>query len=229
MFHFLSLSLIVLLKSGEGKHLHLLVQIHYIIRAERPDLKECLLQPPHDKVVPAMVVAESMLKCERIYSLFHHNIYKALLQITGGTRYQTSEALTLYGSFIDTEIILDSDGRAMTVPESWCKWGQPFELLSTAYPALQNPQFWKTISDSQCRERLDHDVIKEVCVASDWSERLGHTPSPVARRVAIEADGPRHYAVNCRHKLGNTEIKHRLLQSQGWDVVAVSCVCYILI
>lgn len=63
-----------------------------------------------------------------------------------------------------------------------------------------------------------------VNLASDWETILNRSPNkPVARRIAIEADGPRHFATNCRHPLGHTVLKHRQLEALGWEVVSVRC------
>ena len=212
-----------LLQSWERKHLHLCVQIHFLVQAERPELEHCILQPPHNQIVPALVVADSMVNCQRVYSVFHHNMCKALLQITGSTQCFTKEALTTFASFIDAEMILDSAGRPLPIPSHWGGWSQPQHLLHAAYPRDQHGLFWKEVD--HCTRKtglLERDALEEVCVASDWAESLGDGDKHVIfRKVAFEADGPRHYAVNCRHKLGNTAIKHRLLRSQGWDVIAV--------
>ncbi len=62
-----------------------------------------------------------------------------------------------------------------------------------------------------------------VNLASDWEKVLHRSPDkPIARRIAIEADGPRHFAVNCRHPLGHTVLKHRQLKALGWEVISVS-------
>ena len=198
--------------------------MHHLVKAECPELEHCVLRPPHDVIVPALVVAESMVHCPRVYSVFHQNLCKALTQITGSTRSFTREALTTFASFIDAEVVLDCEGRPLAIPSLWGGWSQPRELLRTAYPVEDHPVFWKTISQFGSKGDgvlFESGALEEVCVASDWAARLGTTARPIARKVAFEADGPRHYAVNCRHKLGNTVIKHRLLKAQGWDVIAV--------
>ena len=213
-----------LLEEGAGKHLHLCLQIHSVVKVERPDLEECVLQPPHDKIIAALVLSESAVHCQRTYSVFHHNICKALLQITGSSQHFTKEALTTFSSFIDAEVILNHEGKALPIPPQWRGWNQPRQLLARAYSAEEEPLLWQAI-DKVCSKRevssLDALLPEEVCLASDWAARMGHPAQPVARKVAIEADGPRHYAANCRHKLGTTVLKHRLLTALGWDVIAV--------
>ena len=55
-------------------------------------------------------------------------------------------------------------------------------------------------------------------LASDWDEAGA---SRASRRVAVEADGPVHFAVSCEHALGCTTLKHRQLWALGWEVVSV--------
>ena len=65
-----------------------------------------------------------------------------------------------------------------------------------------------------------------VNLASDWQDIIQSPISePVARRIAIEADGPQHYAINCRHVLGHTVLKRRQLEALGWEVTPVSTYC----
>lgn len=214
----------VLLQEGASKHLNFCVQIHSLVQNERPDLQNCLLKSPHDQIVPALVIAQSMVYCQRVYSVFHRNICKALLQITGSTQHFTREALTTFSSFVDAEVIIDNEGTALPIPLQWNGWIRPRELLTKMYPVKENPALWQKL-DGMCskgEDILDVNLVEEVCVASDWADKLGHPTQSVARKIAIEADGPKHYAVNYRHKLGNTVLKHRLLSSKGWDVIAVS-------
>lgn len=213
-----------LLEEGDGRHLHVCMNMHSLVKVERPDLQHCLLQPPQDRIVTALVLAKSMVHCKRVYSVFHSNICKALLQITGSTQHFTREALTTFSSFVDAELILNHEGKAVSIPSQWRGWSQPRKLLATAYSVEDNPMLWQVI-DTVCSKQdvtiLDTSLTEEVCVASDWAGSLANPRQCVARKVAIEADGPRHYAVNCRHKLGNTVLKHRLLKAHGWDVIAV--------
>lgn len=221
-----------MLKKGNGKQLHLYAQIHFLVKVEQPNLQHCILQPPYDSIVTALALAESMIHCQRVFSVFHRNICKALLQITGSTQHFTKEAMTTYSSFIDAEVMLDHEGKVLPIPLQWVGWNQPRALLAVAYSVEKNPMLWKVI-DAICGKQdknvLDTRLTEEVCVASDWAERLGGPDHHMARRVAIEADGPWHYAANCRHKLGNTLLKHRLLKAQGWHVIAVSHIRSVLI
>ena len=211
-----------LLQEGASKHLNFCIQIHSLVQSERPDLQNCLLRFPHDQLVRAMVLAESMIHGQRVYSVFHHNICKALVQITGSTQHFTKEAMTTFSSYFDAEVIIDCEGTILPIPMQWKGWSRPRELLMKAYPMKRNSTLWQELHRICSENILDINLAEEVCVASDWANKIGHPRQTVARKIAIEADGPRHYAVNSKHKLGNTVLKHRLLAAKGWDVIAVS-------
>ena len=211
----------MLLQKRAVKHLHLCVQIHFLMQVERPDLKHCVLRPPHDHLVTLLVLVESMVHCQRVFTVFHRNICKALLQITGGSQHFTREALTTFSSFVDVEVVLDCEGNVLPIPMQWCGWRQPRQLLAAAYPVKDNPILWQAVESEKETKCLDVILPEKVCVASDWAVKLGNPGQYVAKKFAFEADGPRHYAVNCNHKLGNTVLKHRLLTAHGWNVIAV--------
>ena len=61
-----------------------------------------------------------------------------------------------------------------------------------------------------------------ITLASDWAELTSSPSLPVARKIAVEMDGPIHFAVNCRHLTGNTLLKRRQLTALGWEVISVS-------
>ena len=204
-----------------SRHLHVCLLVHHIVKMERPDLKDCILNPLQEKLVTAVVLAHSMVECERIYSVFHRNINKALLQITGSSEHFTMEAMTMFGSFIDAEVVFDSNGKPLSIPPQWKSWKQPMKLLEAAYKKEDN-QLRDRVNSLLSRQKdvtLSDDTIS---LASDWEGRLGATEEPIAKRVVIEADGPWHYASNCNQKLGKTVLKHRLLKAYGWDLIAVS-------
>ena len=84
-------------------------------------------------------------------------------------------------------------------------------------------------TDSASVYRLLTDMKSEqykyyITLASDWVD-LTESPSlPVhaTRRVAVEIDGPMHFAVNCSHLTGSTALKRRQLTALGWEVISVS-------
>ena len=211
-----------LVEEGASKHLHRCIQMHSLLKGERPDLQNCVLQPPTDVIVAAVVLAEAMVNCQPVHSVFHHNVCEALMLVTGSTQHFTREALTTFSSFIDAEVIVDDSGQALPIPSQWQGWSRPCELLATAYPVKDNPELWENINAAFLKKDSLYAAFRDkVCLASDWAVNLAQPCKSVARKIAIEADGPKHYAVNCKHTLGNTVLKHRLLKAMGWDVIAV--------
>ena len=71
---------------------------------------------------------------------------------------------------------------------------------------------------------MDHKTVLAQ-LASDWGQKFNTPNAPVAKRVAIEVDGPYHFALNSNHLTGSTALKHRLLKALGWEVVSVSFLC----
>lgn len=151
-------------------------------------------------------------------------IVNALLQVTGGTSYFTLEALTTTLYSIDIELILDSSNNFIPIPEQWKSWHSFHCLLNSSILKDKNPKF-HTLVKNLCTEAavgVHSDMNSQpLNLASDWVELVGG-PQNIARRVAIEVDGPWHYAANCPHTLGKTLLKHRVLNSHGWIVFSVS-------
>lgn len=46
-------------------------------------------------------------------------------------------------------------------------------------------------------------------------------PGGERKKIAVEVDGPQHFAVNTNQPLGHTVLRRRLLKALGWDVVSV--------
>ena len=61
-----------------------------------------------------------------------------------------------------------------------------------------------------------------ITLASDWAGLTQSPSQPMARRIAVEMDGPMHFAVNSRHLTGSTVLKRRQLTAMGWEVISVS-------
>ncbi|CAM9092747.1 unnamed protein product [Chrysoparadoxa australica] len=62
----------------------------------------------------------------------------------------------------------------------------------------------------------EHDIDIEV-VGYELHEGRGK----VKVQLALEVDGPAHFARNTRRQLGHTKLKHRMLKEQGWHVVRI--------
>ena len=63
---------------------------------------------------------------------------------------------------------------------------------------------------------------RRINLASDWGQKFALPSTPVWKKVALEADGPWHFAINCNHIMGRTALKRRQLKALGWEVISVS-------
>lgn len=194
-------------------------QLDVVARVEHPGLG-----------FPPVPLFHSTKLADRILSIpkrrvtpFHQNVLASLQcilkQDRSSLRYDVS---TLQGYSIDAEILLDANNRPIQyeplVSEvaRLCflsgRQGVDHRCLHGRFELLQ-----RSLSLASRERRRDWESCY---VASDWELEL---PSTVARRVAIEADGPQHYSVNCpRHPLGRTVLKHRQLRALGWELIKVN-------
>ena len=113
---------------------------------------------------------------------------------------------------------MDANDRPIPIPTQWKSWENPRELLISIFEEETDPQVRVAI-EANCPNT---PLSSPVNLASDWGQKVGEAEVGVVRRVAMEADGPRHYALNCHHRLGKTVLKHRLLRGRGWEVLMVS-------
>lgn len=213
-----------LIKKGDQNSLNFLLRLQVLLRAERPDLD---LSLPHEMVVFASTLVQS--RWLHTHTKLLHSIVNALLQITGDSSYFTLEALTTTLYSIDIEVILDSANNLIPIPEQWQSWESLHCLLNSSLLKNNNPKLHSLLKDLR-EGAAEVGSDKHYCLespnqslnlASDWLQLVGGPADCIARRVAIEVDGPWHYAANCPHILGNTLLKHRILKSVGWSVVSV--------
>lgn len=154
-----------------------------------------------------------------------NSIVNALVQVTGNTSYFTLEALTTTLYSIDIEVILDSSNNPIPIPEQWLSWQNLRCLLNSSILKSNNPQLHSLLHAKTVdirSNRLKSSESQPLNLASDWAALVGGPTEHIARKVALEVDGPWHYATNCPHTLGKTLLKHRVLKSQGWTVFSVS-------
>ena len=176
-------------------------------------------------------------------SVFQRNMWRALGALGGGRQYYLPEALTRSGYIVDAELLLASDNTPILVPRHWYFRTIGYvrnvllsgnEPLSEAAPSAE--ECLQPAGDERKGEEEEEvgsknlsDILSSmevvsrrhyVNLASDWHGNSQY--SQVARRVAVEADGPEHFAVNCNHPLGRTVLKRRQLKAMGWDVISVS-------
>ena len=160
---------------------------------------------------------------------FHKSIINALLHITGSNQYLNVEALTTTLYLIDIELILNDRNCLIEIPKQWLSWKDVRSIVKSPQIKENDPELYSALNEachhiqtSSTPETNTHRVSQGINLASDWTERVGGHVDCTARRIAIEADGPWHYAANCSHRLGKTLLKHRTLRAFGWDVISVS-------
>lgn len=203
--------------------------------------------------VPVGNVSEDMMKLaleHRIsryhltsrYSPFSQNVGRALKVALGSTYLYNTEALSLSGYNLDFEVLFDAEHRPIIIPYQWKYRDQDIlqrsiggrrqqrrqkptaELLHSMKETEKNAHHPPSSSSIVEAFRVDRRTVL-VQLASDWGQKFNNPNAPVAKRVAIEVDGPFHFASNCNHLTGSTALKHRLLKALGWEVVSVSYIC----
>ena len=192
---------------------------------ERPELGIPGLPSPLKEAVQLKCLRNVALF--RTPSIFHANVLRALTRVVGGKQFFTSEALCRNFYLLDAEVLLGEGNRPQPVPHHWAR----HTLDSLSKHLLPHhgtgPGLGEESQDGSVLYRPDPREVSsavglfgKVNLGSDWRG----LPSHVKRKVAIEADGPLHFASNCNHKLGRTVLKQRQLKAFGWEVLSVSAV-----
>ena len=158
-------------------------------------------------------------------SSLEQGVLSALRLIFGNGVRLRKDALSISGWSMDIELLLDDKGKVITPPESAVNPRTHLQLARVAYLCYQHgvhPR--KMTSDMRMKltpllSSLPQNLSSCRQLAHDW---LLDRSLPVARRIAIEADGPCHYVCNSHHFQGRTVLKKRQLQAAGWEVIQVS-------
>ena len=180
---------------------------------------------PHEVDVLASTLLHSQLYHPHTKLL--DSVVNALLKITKSHSTFTVEALTTTLYSIDIELILDAKSNTIAIPDHWKSWKNAQSLLQHSHFCEKTtvelePPSKRTCTQSPSRSSSSVSSNQALCLASDWAEVVGGPGETLARRVAVEIDGPWHYAANCPHTLGKTLLKHRVLRCLGWRVISVS-------
>ena len=197
--------------------LNFLLRLEVLLRTERPDLAVSLANK-------TAVFASTLVHVRwcHPHSKLLHSVVSALLKITGSNSYFTVEALTTALYSIDIEVMLDTNNDLIPIPQHWQSWESLQCLLQSPLLAENDPELHRLLQDGNSTTE-NFDASKQpLSLASDWAGLVGGPSCTVANRVAIEVDGPWHYAANCVHTLGKTVLKHRVLKGLGWRVISVS-------
>lgn len=175
------------------------------------------------------------------FTPYNRRVGDALRVVLGGSDFYTAEALSISGYNIDFEILFDADHRPIPIPNEWKCHSKdqvlhsvglgnvkrrnlsPLGLLETV--TRENGESGASISAADTVGDGDQKTIN---LASDWGQKFFVPGTPISKKIALEADGPWHFASNCNHVLGNTVLKRRQLKALGWDVISVGILLYTL-
>ena len=171
------------------------------------------------------------------FTPFNQRVGDALRVVVGGSQYYTAEALSISGYNMDFEILFDADHRPISIPDQWKRHSKDHLLHSiglghekggTLSPAdlLETSAQMEGKTDASISTA---DTVGDINLASDWGQKFIIPSTPVSKKIAIEADGPWHFASNCNHVMGDTVLKHRQLKALGWEVISVRVVLIIII
>ena len=204
--------------------MNFLLRLQVLLKAECPDID---LELPHEKDVFITALIES--QWSHTHTKLADSIVKALLKITQSHSHFTLEALTTTLYSIDIELILDGDRKTIKIPEHWKSWKNLHSLLNSHSLTRTSPKLksllqepcYQLSPENECVSKTPNQIFN---LASDWAEVVGGPVIPIAFRVAVEVDGPWHYAANSPHTLGKTLLKHRVLKCLGWNVLSVSII-----
>lgn len=217
-----------LIESRDQNNLNFLLRLQVLLKAECPDID---LELPHEMDVFISALVES--QWSHTHTKLVDSIVNTLLKITPSHSHFTLEALTTTLYSIDIELILDAETNPIAIPEHWKSWKNLHSLSNSHLLTKTNPKL-KSLLQESCNQLLpENGCVSRTSnqtfnLASDWAGLVGGPVIPIAFRVAVEVDGPWHYAANCPHTLGKTLLKHRILRCLGWNVLSVSIKCCLL-
>ena len=213
LFYYFTL-LDIIRNNKERYYCRQMLQLDLASRTEHPDMKLPCLSSQH-----RAVIQKDIMTYVRQDSIFQRNLKNCLHDMYGGRQYLNSESFSISGYTIDIELLLgketpvvfNNDWSIETVGQLYrCKMECDDRGVTFDY------KMYKEKTDPEAdNTRSSDDIIR---LASDWN--VGD--SNITHRIAIEADGPLHFCINCNHPLGRTVLKHRQLRALGWKVLSVS-------
>ena len=158
-------------------------------------------------------------------SPFNQYVASALKAVVGGSHYYNTEALSIAGYNLDFEILFDADHRPILIPSEWKHRRRELLFSSVGLGRVKRKKSpAKLLKETESGSMVDVDPVpreKLISLASDWGQKLALPGTPVSKKIALEADGPWHFAANCNHVLGHTILKRRQLKALGWEVISV--------
>ena len=168
--------------------------------------------------LPSKLLGQVLLESidQNLYSrksVYDSNVHYALYHLFQNGEFFRRSVQSFSGYEVDAEILLDEKNEVVAIPES-C-----YRLHASRVTGILTDKF-----QLNCKSNLGSNHW--LTLASDWGVEDREVMKKIKRRIAIEADGIYHYAVNCRHELGRTVLKHRQLTALGWEVISVSIMYY---
>ena len=185
-----------------------MLQLELACQVEHPHLN--LPSLPFSHHVPLLQkTIDNYLMVNR-HSRYDSNVHNALCHLLENRDLFRRHVLSISGYELDSEILLDEENKPLAVPES-CYYLHADKVVDLLAAKFQLNHM-----------KRGYGVSDWISLASDWEVEAQDVRQRIRTKIAIEADGPYHYAVNCPHPLGRTVLKHRQLQALGWDVISVS-------
>ena len=168
------------------------------------------------------------------FTPFSRRVGDALRVVIGGSDYYTAEALSISGYNMDFEILFDADHCPIPIPDQWKHHSKDHLLQSVGLGqekggTISPADLLETSAQTEGKTDASismADTAGDINLASDWGQKFIIPSTPVSKKIAIEADGPWHFASNCNHVLGNTVLKHRQLKALGWEVISVRIITF---
>ena len=199
-------------KPQKSLYIHQLLQLDLACRLEQPQMNLPLLSPSNRLHLLLDAVTLTM----KYESKFHRVVAEVLTSIFGCVDYLNMETISFSGYALDFELLLDKTEKLVSVPNvNKCTELNLEEIKKIYARMLRNEGIENRELDLK-GFKLNTKMTYNL--STDWYEQGSH----VERRIAIEVDGPPHFAVNCPHPLGKTALKQRQLRAFGWDVISVS-------
>lgn len=168
------------------------------------------------------MLINSALYGDKHESKFHQNVAKALTKINGCVDYLKMETFSFSGYALDFELFLDHNNGLLTLSNNDI-FATPRQLdtktIQEIYGRMimEDPAFESKRLDLSKFKLIDGGKVP-YSLSLDWflwEEQL-------KRCIAVEADGPFHFAANCTHPLGKTALKIRQLKAFGWNIASVN-------
>lgn len=124
------------------------------------------------------------------------------------------------------ELGLESEMPYHSVFNALYSSGRVRRNATYAWNEQQSPSFLEDNLGISLFQRQVYTASKKICSGwrlEYWDPELQY-PVDMALpqyRIAVEADGPSHFAYNTKRALGATSLKQRLLEALGWTVITV--------